>query len=204
MSNFKTDIHYIKWGLLALLCALGTGGTAVMLSQHFLDNAQQAHRNTENQLAAARRNLATAIDDQQNMATYTQEYSMLLSRHVVGSEQRLDWIDGLEHLRQRNIVLGFTYTISPQQPYTPPVALDSGNFALNRSAMNISFQLLHEGQLINFFTALRTNVKGWYMLDGCTIERIENTPENSEPGTTPLLKAECKGGWLTLKNRSTP
>lgn len=204
MSNLRTDIHYIKWGLLALLCALATGGTAVMFSQHFLDNAQQAYRNTENQLSAARRNLATAIDDQQNMATYTQEYSMLLNRHVIGSEQRLDWIDGLERLRQRNIVLGFTYTISPQMPYTPPVALDSGSFALNRSDMKISFQLLHEGQLINFFKALRTNVKGWYMLDGCTIDRLDSTSERSESDATPHLKAECKGGWLTLKNRSTP
>lgn len=201
MNKLKLDLLHIKWGLLALLLALAAGGTATVLSQKFVGNAQQSHRHAESELRNAMRSLEEATDDQQNMAAYAQEYAMLLKHNVIGNEQRLDWIDGLERLRQRGIVQGFKYTIAPQQPYKPPVALDAGNFDLYRSDMTISFELLHEGQLVNFFNALRSNVKGWYMLDGCNIERAERPTENIL-GVTPLLTAECKGGWLTLKNRT--
>lgn len=201
MDKLKLDLLHIKWGLLAMLLALAAGGTAAVLSQKFVGDAQQAHRQAESRLHDAMRNLEAATDDQQNMAAYAQEYSMLLKRNVIGNEQRLDWIDGLERLRQRGIVQGFKYTIAPQQPYKPPVALDAGNFDFYRSDMTLSFELLHEGQLVNFFNALRSNVKGWYMLDGCNIERTERPAENL-PGAAPQLTAECKGGWLTLKNRN--
>ena len=199
------SLTHLKWGLLALLLALLAGGSAVILSERHLGSAQQDHRQAERQVADARRKLMTAIDDQRNMAAYALEYSMLLKRDVIGKEQRLDWIDGLERLRRRDLVLGFKYSIYPQQPYTPPVALNTGNFQLNRSNMSIDFTLLHSGQLTDFFNALRTSVKGWYMLDGCSIERLPPNPAGADnPGQTPLLKAECHGGWLTLENRSKP
>lgn len=204
MNKLATDLHYIKWGLLALLLALGIGGAFLLLSQSFLDSAQQAHHAAETGLRKAQHDLSTATSDQQNMADYTQEYAMLLNRNVIGKEQRLDWIDGLERLRQRNIVLGFKYVISPQQPYQPPEAVDSGNFSLNRSDMTLSFELLHTGQLVRFFKELRTRVKGWYMLDGCSIERLDNTEPRASAGLTPQLRAECTGGWLTLQNRNAP
>lgn len=203
MSDFQSDLPYIKWGLATLLAALAAGGTAVVLSQHFLGNSQQGHSAAQRQLNTARHNLSAATDDKQNMASYAQEYSMLLKRHIVGNETRLDWIDGLEQLRHRNLVMGFSYNISPQQPYKPPVPLDNGNFDLMRSNMTLNFDLLHEGQLMNFFDALRSSISGWFILDGCAITRTDTTG-NGEPGTVPQLKAECSGGWLTLKDRNTP
>jgi hypothetical protein len=201
MSDYRSDLPYIKWGLITLLLALGTGGTAIFLSQDFLDRSQLAHSAAERKLTEARHNLNTANDDRQNMASYAQEYSMLLKRNIIGNERRLDWIDGLERLRRRNLVMDFNYTISPQKPYKPPVPLDSGNFDLRRSDMALSFDLLHEGQLMDFFDALRSDVKGWFMLDGCTITR--NTASSGNDAA-PQLKAECSGGWVTLKNRNAP
>ena len=201
MTDANINLSHIKWGLLAL----GIGGSAIVLSQNYLNRAQQAHKHAEHLLSDARRKLITASDDQRNMTAYALEYSMLLQRDAIGNEQRLDWIDGLERLRRRDLVLDFKYTIDPQQPYKSPIPLDEGNYQLNRSNMTLDFKLLHEAQLVNFFNALRTNIKGWYMLDGCIIERIpHNQAANDEPGLTPQLKAECKGGWLTLKNRSQP
>ena len=204
MIDPKSDLPYIKGGLTTLLLALAISGTAMTLSQNFLGNAQQTHKTAQNKLAAAQRNLSTATDDRQNMASYAQEYSMLLKRNVIGNEQRLDWIDGLERLRRRNLVMRFTYTISPQQSYHAPAPLDTGHFKTMRSDMSLTFDLLHEGQLIKFFDTLRSSINGWFMLDGCSITRTNNAPDTSKPGSVPLLKAECKGGWLTLKNPNTP
>jgi hypothetical protein len=201
MSNFKSDLPYIKWGLMTLLVALGVSGTAVYLSQDYLDLSQLDHTTAERKLTTARTSLNTASDDQQNMASYAQEYAMLLQRHVIGKEQRLDWLDNLERLRHRNLVMDFTYAISPQAPYKPPLQLDTGNFDLMRSDMTLSFKLLHEGQLMAFLDALRSSSSGWFMLDGCSLTR---NMANAGNGAAPQLKAECKGGWLTLKNRNKP
>lgn len=204
MSNFSSDLPHIKWGLTTLLAALAVSGTVIVSSQHFLGNAQQAHDAAMRKLAQASNSLSAASDDQQNMASYAQEYSMLLKRNIIGDERRLDWIDGLEHLRHRNLVMDFDYKISPQRSYKPPLQLDNGNFELKRSDLTLNLDLLHTGQLIGFFDALRADVNGWFMLDGCTVTRISNTANNSESGTRPQLKAECKGGWVTLKNRNAP
>ena len=204
MIDPKSDLPYLKGGLTTLLLGLAVSGTAITLSQHFLGDALQTHKAAQNKLSTAQRSLSTATDDRQNMASYAQEYSMLLKRNVIGNEQRLDWIDGLERLRRRNLVMRFTYTISPQQPYHSPVPLDTGNLEPMRSDMSLTFDLLHEGQLIRFFDALRSSINGWFMLDGCSVTRIDNASDNSKAGSVPQLKAECKGGWLTLKNRNSP
>jgi hypothetical protein len=203
VDDFKTDLPHYQWGLLTLVLTLAICGTAVALSQGFLTRAQDAHNAAQKQLSEARKNLSAAQDDRANMTTYAEEYEQLLKRNIIGNEQRLDWIDGLETLRKQNVVIGFTYTIAPQQAYKPPAALDSGNFTLNASEMKLSLYLLHEGQLVNFFNALRINIKGQFLLDGCTIGRLDKT-SNTTPGISPQLKAECRGEWLTLKNKGAP
>ncbi len=205
LDNLKTDFTFYRWGVLALLIAFGAGGAVVLLTQDFYSRAQGADTAAQKQLSDARRDLAAAEDDQQNMAAYAQEYAALLSRDIVGRERPLlDWYDGLKALRRENIVLGFKYNIGPEQPYKPPVAVDSGNFALNMSSMTLSFDLLHEGQLANFFDALRSNINGFYMLGGCTVSRVSVNEAGSPSGFAPSLRAECQGEWLTLRNRNAP
>lgn len=206
MTFSKSDFPYIKWSLLAFLLALAGSGAALITSGSHAARAQQQqisaqHRLSEaqRQLGAARSRLVAAQNDQNNMATYAQEYAVLLDRKIIGSDQRLDWIEGLDKVRKQNRVLGFKYSISPQQPYTLPLPVDSGNFDLNRSAMTLHFDLLHEEQLMSFFDALRTDMKGRFILDRCALARNGAAPENS---AAPQLTAECSGGWLTLHSRN--
>jgi len=194
MTFSQADLPYIKLSLTTLLITLAIGGSAVFFSQKFAVDAQKYRREAQQQLTEARSKLRAAQEDQQNMATYTKEYSAIQRREIIGEEQRLNLIEGLETLRQRNRVLDVKYAIAPQQPYKPLITLDSGNFDLKLSAMTLQLELLHEGQLINFFNSLRTDLNGWFILDKCTLERSS--------GTGAQLKADCAGGWLTLKNRS--
>lgn len=194
MTLSQADLPQIKWSLLTFLITLAIGGSAVLISQKYATNAQNAKRAAQQQLTDARNKLNAARDDLKNMAEYQKEYSAIARREVIGEEQRLNLIEGLEALRKRNRVLDFKYTIAPQQPYKSATAMDSGNFELKLSPMKMEFELLHEGQLVNFFNSLRHDMNGWFILDSCTLER--NT------GPSAQLKAECAGGWLTMKNRN--
>ncbi len=193
--NFSlADLQYIKWSLLTFLSIFAIGGSAVFISQKYAHNVQTAKNTAQQQLKDARKKLNAARDDQQNMATHTKEFSAIQRRGIIGEEQRLNLIEDLDNLRKRSRVLDFKYSIAPQQPYKPLIPLDSGNYDLNFSPMKFQLELLHEGQFNSFFDSLRRDMTGWFILENCSLER--------SAGTSAKLKADCAGGWLTMKNRN--
>lgn len=198
------DWPHIKVGGLIFLLTLGLSSAIILLSENYLENIHASQNSSQQLLNEARRKLAGAREDRGNMNAYTAEYSALLNHNILNANQRLDWIEGLDKLKQQNHVLDFKYTISPQQNFVPNPPLDHGNFELKKSAMMLQFELLHEGQLIYFFDALHTQVKGRYILEQCVLERKGTVADNSPVSafnTTAQIHATCNGGWLALQNR---
>lgn len=198
MSFSKADLPELKWSLGAFLLSLAFAGGLISLSEEYLARSLKDREAAQKQLTNARTQLLAAQSDQTNMSAYALEYNALLAQKVIGTEQRLDWMEGLERLRQQGKVLDFKYTISPQQGYTPSPAIDAGNFQLSRSSMTLQIDLLHETQLLHFLTNLNNQINGWFMLDGCSISRT-GAVDDLAP-----LKADCTGGWFTMKNKSAP
>ena len=196
MTFSQDDLPYIKWSLSTFLVIFLLGASAVFFSQKYADNTHNAKRMAQQHVQEARSKLNAAQDDLQNMATYQKEFSDIQLRGIIGEEQRLNLIEKLDKLRSRNHVLDFKYAIAPQQPYKPLVTVNSGNFDLKISPMTLQLELLHEGQFIRFFDSLRRDMNGWFILDKCTLERTN--------GPVTQLKADCAGGWLTMKNRNAP
>ena len=190
----RTDLPHLKWGLLIFLSVLCSGGSLIILSHLFVTHTQMRHDHMQHQLNDSRKQLAAAIQDQENIKAYSSEYSELVKLNIIGDEQRLDWIEDLEKIHQQHLVVDFKYALAPQHPYISPTPLDNGNFTLNMSDMTLQLDLLHEGQLISFFNALHSGIKGWFILEHCTMERSANS------GSSTQLKADCGGGWMTLKN----
>lgn len=203
MNFAKADFQHLKWGLLAFTASLIVGGSAIWLGEEYVARSQQQRQLAQKQLNEARKALDAAQSDLENMSIYAKEFAALSSKKIIGDELRLDWMEGLETLRQQHRVIDFRYTIAPQQPYTPNPALDAGNFDLKLSSVTLQADLLHEGQLINFLQALRSNTNGWFIVDRCALERTDsaNAPPLSRGAQ---LKADCSGGWITLNNRSAP
>ena len=205
MSYSKADLPHVKWGLLTFLLVLVVGGVIIVASENFIAQSQLEQRNAKRQLDDARRQLTTAREDNENMKSYTMEYDALLKRNIIGSDQRLDWMEGLEKIHKQDRVPGFMefkYAIAPQKPYVPAPPLDGGNFEPNLSGMTLQVDMLHEEQLIDFFSTLRTGINGWFLIDRCAMERTSAAADADDFGVAHKLKAECSGGWLTLKNRN--
>ena len=190
----RSDLPHLKWSLLILLLVLCSGGCMIILSHLFAARTQMKYDHAQHQLIDTRKQLAAAMQDRENIRTYSSEYAELVQLNIMGDDQRLDWSEGLEKIHQQHLVLDFKYALAPQHPYIPPTPLDTGNFTLNMSDMTLQLDLLHEGQLIRFFDALHNGIKGWFILEHCTLER------NADSGSNTQLKADCGGGWLTLKN----
>ena len=203
MKCSRADFLLIRWSAMAICASSLVSAVLLYGSGEYAERSLQERRNAQNMLNDARNRLATALQDQENMAIYAGEYGVLTEQKIVGDDQRLDWMEGLEKIRLKNLVADFRYHIAPQKIYASQPPIDSGNFDILYSEMKLQFDLLHEAQLLNFFEALRTDIKGWYQLEGCTMQRTGADNED-EQTTATLLKAECSGGWITLKNRNTP
>lgn len=199
MRLSKSDIPLIRWGLLSFCISLVISILLIAGGDEYAEKSAEELRNAQGQLTAARTRLATAQDDRANMGTFSREFAALQDNRIIGDEQRLDWIEGMEAIRRQNLVTDFRYTIAPQKSYPAKAPIDSGNFDIHYSEMKLQFELLHEAQLLDFFTALRRQIKGWYRLDECSLQRAR-----ADEDMVAQLHAECSGGWITLKNRNEP
>jgi hypothetical protein len=198
MSFSKEDLPILKWSLGAFALSIGLSAGIISLSNSYLEHSLKDRQAAQQRLFDARAQLLAAKNDEENMSTYAYEYNSLLAQKVIGDEQRLDWMEGLEKLRQQGTVLDFQYTIAPQQGYTPSPAVEAGNFKLSRSSMSLKIDLLHEEQLLHLFADMRSKLNGWFMVDGCSLSHAGTADEMSP------LKAECTGGWFTMKNKNAP
>ena len=198
MKFSKADFILMRGSILMASVSVLLSITVLYGSSRYAEHTQQDQYNAQRLLNEAQNRLATARQDRENMTAYSGAYAVLEDNKIIGDEQRLDWIEGLDKLRRQNLVADFHYNIAPQKNYTEIPATDSGNFHIRYSAMKLHFDLLHEAQLLDFFGALRSQIKGRYQLEGCALQRGV-TDENSFH-----LKAECYGGWITLKNRNAP
>jgi hypothetical protein len=199
----KSDFPLLKWSLLACTLSLLVSVVAIWFSTDYVEQSLKARQQAQLHLIEARKELGDAQSDLENMSIYAREYASLVDYKIIGGEQRLDWMEGLAKMRSGQHVIDFKYTIVPQQTYTPNPTLDLGNFELKLSGLNLQLDLLHEIQLIKFFDALRSNIRGWFIIDHCTLERAGATTPG-EVSTAPQLKAECGGGWITMKKKGTP
>jgi hypothetical protein len=203
MKLSKSDLRILRGSILALGSSILVGAAIYYVSSTYIGNSQLdlvKARNTRND---ARTRLAAAQEDRDNMSIYSSEYGELVKRKIIGDEQRLDWIEGMEKLRQLNLVWDFRYRIAPQKIYAPKSPIATGNFDIHYSEMGLQFNLLHELQLADFFSSLPRYIQGWYQLEGCTLKRSTATEDNAATSSGTQLSAECTGGWITLKNRNT-
>lgn len=196
MSLSFDDLFELKGSLGALFLSLAMSAGLYTHTEDYQIQAFKDREIAQRTLVDSRAQLAASQNDLQNMATYLQEYQALESQRIIGNEQRLDWIEGLEKLRKQGVVQDFQYVIAPQQVYLPNPPLELGNFALNLSPMTLQVNLLHEEQLLQLFTALHNQTQGWFILDRCSLSKSAEVNGS--------LKADCAGGWLTMKNRSQP
>ena len=129
----------------------------ISLSNSYLEHSLKERQAAQQRLFDARTQLLAAQNDEENMSAYALEYNSLLAQKVIGDEQRLDWMEGLEKLRQQGVVLDFKYTIAPQQSYAPnPPDWMRAISQLSRSSMTLQIDLLHEEQLLHLFADMRS------------------------------------------------
>ncbi len=201
--NFSiADLRYLRWSLCGLAFGLLVGGSAIWLGNLYLEHARKKFNGAQVHLNEASQALGGAQSDRKNMALYATEYSAILERKIIADEQRLSWMEEIKRLEQRYHLYDLKYTIAPQRAF--PHATDSADIDIRLSELGLQMNLLHEVRLIDFLRDLHSESAGKLIIERCSLER-DVSNENLPPENIRfLLKADCTGGWITLKHRSSP
>lgn len=180
--------------LLLILVALGAGliyQLDLMLAASKRELTQQ-----QSQMREARTRLHKSGEEKDLIVRYLPSYQYLQRVGFVGDEQRLNWLEGLRLSNQQTQLFGVQYSISSQQPYSFSAELDPGQLVLHQSVMKISFQLLHEGDLMNLLTALGQQGAGFFAVNQCRVDRVS---AGGSIRYQPNLRADCDIAWITLR-----
>ena len=198
--KFSTkDLPHIRGLLIMLALALILGAVLIYVSDGVLTKAQQSKIIADREWSEALRKLERTKNEQEDLQGYYHQYQNLVEQNVIGLEQRLDWIETIEKIRNQLNIFSVKYKLEPQETLNLENNSTSNSFDLHRSNMTLDISLLHEGQLLNFFDALSEEAKGMYLLESCTLTRNDLVRQLR---FIPNLQAECTLGWITLNEKN--
>ncbi|MBI4196062.1 MAG: hypothetical protein HY526_13405 [Betaproteobacteria bacterium] len=191
-----TDLKTLRAPLLVLAMTVVAAAAAVFYTDNLLEQSRRDLARHEAQLREARTRLYRSGEEKEAISRYLGAYRQLQHAGFIGEEQRINWLDGLRLANERTELFGVDYQINAQRPYPYAAALDAGPIALNQSVMKLRFRLLHEEDLMRFFTALAATGAGVFLVDECTLKRIDT---GAVSRVQPNLLAECDLSWITAK-----
>jgi len=189
------DFALLRNAVLVFLATLVVALSAVATSGWHLHRAHLEEAAALLERDGARSRLAHAETEKEEIRAYQPQFIELRQRGLVGLERRLDWVEAIRQIQERRRLLPLTYEIDVQQPYRLETALPTGDYSLLGSRMTLHMDLLHELDLLNFLSDLRSN--GTFAVQECVIRRTGGAAPASGV-LAPTLNADCTLNWLTL------
>ncbi|MGH8727816.1 MAG: hypothetical protein ACREV9_06595 [Burkholderiales bacterium] len=200
--NLK-DWRPLQTPLLVFIGVLALSGYVIYYTHNSLKEAEQRLKADENALREARIRYQKSGEERDTIVRYLPEYRRLQNEGFVGYEARVNWVDGLRIANTRAELFGVDYQLGAQTPFREGPA-DNANptqLPIQRSVMKINFKLLHEGDLMRFFSALRQQKIGLFALNECILVRDGNS---IAPRSDPNLRAQCEIAWITMNPVNQP
>lgn len=195
------ELQALRVPLILLLAVIAAAAGAVYYTDLLRQQTQSTLVRAQAQLREAQTRMQRSGDEKTLIVQYVGKYRQLESAGFIGEEQRINWIDALRNANARTDLFGVSYEIGAQQPYAHAAELAPGPIALRQSLMKLDFRLLHEGDLLRFFDALREQGAGLFHLDRCTLRRTDaGTALRYQPNIT----ANCELAWITATPDAAP
>lgn len=191
-----SELRALQTPLTVLVMVAGIGGALIYQLDNKLISTQRELLQQQNLTREARTRLSKSGEEKEIIVRHLPSYQFLQRVGFVGDEQRLNWLEGLRMSNQQAQLFGVQYQIGSQQPYPYATELDPGQLVLHQSVMKLDFQLLHEGDLMNFFVTLGKQGAGFFAVNQCRVERL-NTGGSIR--FQPNLRAQCDITWITVR-----
>ena len=193
------ELKALQTPLIILVIVIGLGAGIIYQLDQTLTVSKRELGQHQVQMREARTRLQKSGEEKEAIVRYLPNYQYLQRIGFVGDEQRLNWLEGLRLSNQQTQLFGVQYQIGSQQLYPYAAELNPGQLTLHQSVMKLSFQLLHEGDLMSFLAALGKQGAGFFSVNQCKLERLGT---GGSIRFQPNLRADCDIAWITLRPAS--
>jgi len=196
MKLAAKDLAEMKLPFLVLAVAIAASFLLVRFSSDKREQTEIQHRILSTALQDARSRYQRSGDERETILRYLPAYRQLENQGFVGTEQRINWLEGLRLANTQAGLFGVTYQLDAQKPL--PLIGQSNPMSqhLHNSHMKLSFGLVHEGDLMRFIQALATQQTGIFIVTRCALDRAGRS-ESPAPRQA-NLSAQCDLSWLTV------
>ncbi|PKO44605.1 MAG: hypothetical protein CVU29_09455 [Betaproteobacteria bacterium HGW-Betaproteobacteria-22] len=198
MNLERQDWKKLQISIIVLVAVVLTVTALIAAAQYFSTQQKQALQLQQNQLNAARQRFQSSGVEKETIIEYLPQYQHLIDNGFVGEERRIEWVEDLRKQHKNHKLFGIKYSIKQQEKYTPEFTANLGNFVLYRSVMQLSLDMLHEGDLLKLTESLSDNHGASFILRDCEITRINPGGAISRQ-LIANLHADCEIDWLTLR-----
>lgn len=183
----------LKLSILLVLAALVAATAGTLWSWNQSQLATAALQEANSRLDDARKQLAHSHRQKQLIVTHIEGYQALQSRGFIGDENRLAWIEAVQHANRDAGLYGLDYRLTPRTASPPDLAQ---GLALGQTRMTLIFPILVEPDLPRFLSVLRQRAPGVYTVQACRLSMPAGAAFRAV--NQPRLQAECELLWFTL------
>lgn len=202
MKLSPADFPNLRLSLLAALAMVLAGAGTSYAAFHWVQASQR-----DRAAAQAERNeidgkLRRVSSEQSEIKEKSERFNALQARGVIGDEQRLEWVELLKDIRDRQRLLDLQYEFAPQREIsTKSDAKSDGKpdagFGFFASTMKVQIKLLHEEDLTRFLAELREQARALIQIKSCTVSRLPQ--EVNDSSLSAQLLADCQIDWVTVR-----
>ena len=192
--NFETqDLRKIAAGLVTLLILAAAGAAAVLWTLDQAVSAKRDYGRSQVRFAEADRKLREVNREEEEIRANSALYRALEARGIIGSEQRLEWVELIAGIRKSRRLFDIDYEFLPQQT----LAGSSSPYRFSASTMKFRLPLLHEGDLFRFLEDIKNRAPAHVQPRQCSLERIGGAGLSN---LAPHLTGSCTLQWITITN----
>ena len=194
MKINSADLPKIQASLFAALLMLLIGAVAVYFALKTTKTTKLDQATAQTQRNEIDHKLKRIGREENEIKQDSTLFNTLQARGMIGEEKRLDWVELLKTIRDRQKLIDLQYEIAPQRPLdTTP----SKDFSFYASAMKLQLKLLHEEDLTRLLNDLRQQASALTQVKSCNVSRLPR--DTAERGIQAQLLADCQIDWVTLR-----
>ncbi|THB67672.1 MAG: hypothetical protein D6B27_04130 [Gammaproteobacteria bacterium] len=195
----RLDIPMLKLSITVFCVVVLICATAIAGSYYFMYLGKTEFGKARNNLQSKRSAYEELIQKNNLFVEYAKKFNQLKSKGMVGNENRLSWIEALQHANSSLKLPQINYNISPQK-LIPPEMIDPAiiEVSVTRTAMELQLEMLHEGDLFHLLEVLKQKSGGYFILDECTMNQTRRFKEEEIDITKANIRSNCKLSWIQV------
>jgi hypothetical protein len=200
MSFTREELKTLALPLLACLALLAAGIALVATAGKHLTGAKADLELAQRARAQNAERLARIAEEEREVKENMAVYEQLRRLNILGEERRLEWADAITRIRAQRELLDVRYRVERQR-LLASLPGKPANVDFYASAMKVELALLHEEDLLRFFSDLRGAGNAYYVVRRCSLSRTGQSGDGTS--IAPRLRADCEIDLITVLDRAT-